>query len=102
MIFAAQSQRLSQIGGRRWVAAGDAAMTFDPLSSQGIAKALRSGKLASFVAVDFLKRGKETHDRYIDLALAEFDEYERARRAYYREEKRWPAAAFWARRHGAI
>ena len=45
-IFAANSQRLSQMGGLGWVAAGDAAMTFDPLSSQGILKALRSGKLA--------------------------------------------------------
>jgi flavin-dependent dehydrogenase len=99
MIFAAHSQRLSQIGGHGWVAAGDAAMTFDPLSSQGIAKALRSGKLASFVAADFLLRGAQTHDRYAKLAHAEWDEYERAKRMYYREEQRWPEAAFWARRH---
>ena len=32
-------------------------MAFDPLSSQGILKALRSGKLASFVAADYLIRG---------------------------------------------
>jgi len=99
MIFAAHSQRLSLMGGRGWVAAGDAAMTFDPLSSQGITKALRSGKLASFVAADFLLRGAETQDRYTALARAEYDEYERVRQAYYLEEQRWPAAAFWARRH---
>ncbi len=99
MIFAAHSQRLSRFGGRAWVAAGDAAMTFDPLSSQGIVKALRSGKMASFVAADFLLRGAETHDRYAKLARAEFDEYEQTRRAYYREEQRWPASPFWARRH---
>jgi len=99
MIFAAHSQRLSLMGGRGWVAAGDAAMTFDPLSSQGIAKAMRSGKLASFVAADFVLRGAQTHDRYTKLACAEYAEYEQARRTYYREEQRWPAAPFWARRH---
>ena len=78
---------------------GDAAMTFDPLSSQGIAKALRSGRLASFVAADFLLRGAETHDRYTRLACGECEEYERAKRSYYREEQRWPTAPFWARRH---
>jgi flavin-dependent dehydrogenase len=81
------------------VAAGDAAMTFDPLSSQGILKALRSGKLASFVAVDFLLRGVDTHERYTRLARAEYDEYEWVKRTYYSEERRWPAAPFWARRH---
>ncbi|MGC2111535.1 MAG: hypothetical protein WA655_18610 [Candidatus Korobacteraceae bacterium] len=46
MIFGAQSHILQPMGGCGWVAAGDAAMAFDPLSSQGITKALRSGKLA--------------------------------------------------------
>lgn len=100
-IFAAHSQRLSRMGGRGWVAAGDAAMTFDPLSSQGILKALRSGKLASFVAADFLLRGVDTHERYTQLAAAEYDEYERAKRMFYGEERRWPAAPFWARRQAA-
>ncbi len=80
-------------GGRR---CGD---DLRPLSSQGIAKALRSGKLASFVAADFLLRGAGTHDRYTRLARAEYDEYERTKRTYYREEQRWPASPFWARRH---
>jgi flavin-dependent dehydrogenase len=99
MIFAAHSQRLSHMGGPGWVAAGDAAMTFDPLSSQGMAKALRSGKLASFVAADALLKGAETQDRYAVLANGEYAEYERTKRAYYREEQRWADAPFWARRH---
>ena len=99
MIFAAHSQILSEVGGHGWVAAGDAAMTFDPLASQGILKALRSGKMASFVAADFLLRGAETHERYARLARTEYAEYERAKHAYYSEEQRWPTAPFWARRH---
>jgi flavin-dependent dehydrogenase len=99
MIFDARSQILNAVSGRGWAAAGDAAMTFDPLSSHGISKALRSGKMASFVAADFLLHNAETHERYGNLARAEYAEYERTRRNYYREEQRWPTAKFWQRRH---
>jgi flavin-dependent dehydrogenase len=99
MIFAAHSQILNTMSGRGWVAAGDAAMTFDPLSSQGITKALRSGKMASFVAADFLLRGAETHQRYEQLVRAEYAEYDKVKRGYYLEEQRWPSAEFWQRRH---
>jgi flavin-dependent dehydrogenase len=100
MIFAAQSQRLSKVAGTGWAAAGDAAMAFDPLSSHGITKALRSGKLASFVALDWLRNGQDTHSRYCSIADAEWAQYEATRRAYYAEEQRWPSSVFWARRHG--
>lgn len=99
MIFAAQSQRISKAAGRRWAAAGDAAMAFDPLSSHGIMKALRSAKMASFVALDWLGRGEDTHERYCRVAEAEWTQYLAARRTYYAEEQRWPDSAFWARRH---
>jgi flavin-dependent dehydrogenase len=97
MIFSANSQRLDVVCGRGWVAAGDAAMAFDPLSSLGITKALRSGKMASFVAVDFL-HGLDTQGRYATLAAAEYAEYQRTKTSYYSEEKRWPHSPFWARR----
>lgn len=98
MIRSAHSQILSEVGGRGWVAAGDAAMTFDPISSQGIAKALRSGKMASFVAVDFLLRSEETQECYARLVRAEYAEYESAKGSFYREEQRWPDSPFWQRR----
>ncbi len=97
-VFTAHSQRLSQTGGPGWVAAGDAAMTFDPLSSQGILKALRSGKMASFVAADLLLRGIDSHERYEGLGIAEYAAYQKAKREFYKMETRWPEAVFWKRR----
>jgi flavin-dependent dehydrogenase len=97
-VFTANSQRLSEMGGAGWVAAGDAAMTFDPLSSQGIVKALRSGKLASFVAADFLLRGVDSYEKYRRSAEAEYSAYRSAKRDYYAMEQRWPEATFWKRR----
>ena len=97
-VFTAHSQRLSRIGGQGWIAAGDAAMTFDPLSSQGILKALRSGKMASFVAADFLLREIDSHERYQQLVVDEYAAYAKAKREFYAMETRWPEAVFWKRR----
>src|SRR5207245_3342 len=36
LIFSANSSRLDLASGRNWLAVGDAAMAFDPLSSQGL------------------------------------------------------------------
>jgi flavin-dependent dehydrogenase len=97
-VFTAHSQHLSHIGGSGWVAAGDAAMTFDPLSSQGIRKALRSGKLASFAAADFLLHKSDTHQKYEKLAAAEYNAYLETKSEYYEMEQRWPESEFWKRR----
>ena len=42
-VVAANSSRLNYVSGRGWLAVGDAAMAFDPLSSQGLVQALASG-----------------------------------------------------------
>jgi flavin-dependent dehydrogenase len=97
-VWAAQSQRLTPVHGDGWVAAGDAAATFDPLSSAGILKALRSGKIASFVALDSLE-GRGSAQRYQDLADREYCQYLETRTAFYRMERRWPQSPFWQRRH---
>jgi len=97
-VFSARSQRLSQFAGPRWVAAGDAAMAFDPLSSQGIFAALRTGKLASFVACDHWQGKPSSHERYQKLLAAEYEGYLAARRVFYRMERRWPQSPFWQRR----
>jgi flavin-dependent dehydrogenase len=97
-IHAAQSQRIHPVAGPGWIAAGDAAMTFDPLSSQGIVKALRSGKLASYVAFDHLQGRAPSHERYERIAQYEYETYDRARRQFYSMEQRWPESPFWLRR----
>jgi flavin-dependent dehydrogenase len=98
-VRAAQSQMLMQVTGPGWIAAGDAASTFDPLSSQGILKALRSGKLASFVTIDCLEGRPESRQRYEKLIAGEFEQYLAGRAWYYDQEGRWPESPFWSRRH---
>ena len=46
----ARTQRLDAPAGDSWLAVGDAAMSFDPLSSEGISKGLEWGTKAAAVA----------------------------------------------------
>jgi flavin-dependent dehydrogenase len=99
VVRAARSRRLDPAAGDDWLAVGDAASTFDPLSSQGMIKALRSGVYGAYAAGDLLAKGDDTGmRRYRLFVQREFDGYLRSRARYYAEEARWPESAFWRRR----
>lgn len=98
-VYTAGSQRLENVTGARWLAAGDAATTFDPLSSQGIFKAMQSGILASYAICDFFKGMLSGLEKYEALIRQEFDGYLATRADYYGQERRWQASPFWQRRH---
>jgi hypothetical protein len=99
IIRSAASGRLEPVAARDWLAVGDTASRFDPLSSQGILKALRSGIFASYAIGDLLIREDDSGlDRYRRYVLEEFKRYAEVRAKYYQEEQRWPASEFWRRR----
>jgi flavin-dependent dehydrogenase len=82
------------------IAVGDAVSSFDPLSSQGIVKALRSAIFASYAIADRLLGSDERgFARYRALMKREFASYRETLRDYYRQEQRWPDSPFWRRRH---
>lgn len=84
----------------RLIAVGDAVSTFDPLSSQGILKALRSAIFASYAIADQLQRSDEQSlARYSTLMKREYFSYRETLRNVYNQEQRWPDASFWQRRH---
>jgi 2-polyprenyl-6-methoxyphenol hydroxylase-like FAD-dependent oxidoreductase len=96
------SRRLDPSAGEGSLAVGDAASIFDPLSSQGIVKALRSGIFASYAIADLLtSRDRSGVKRYAAFVRAEFDTYTRTHASYYRAEQRWPESLFWRRRSAA-
>lgn len=98
-IWSARSQRLERVCGERWVAVGDAASAFDPLSSAGVLKALYSGKLGAFAVLDLLRGVATGFERYRAHVEREYAEYLRTRAWFYGRERRWPNAEFWRRRH---
>src|SRR5262249_21528136 len=60
----ARSSRLAPASGAGWVAAGDAAVSFDPLSSQGLLTALTTSLEAAGVALDLLGGGRGAAQAY--------------------------------------
>lgn len=96
----ASSTRLQKAGSPGWLAVGDAAAAFDPLSSCGITWALGSGQAAAR-AIDAYYRGDRLAlDGYKRWIEEEFADYLRKRAEYYSRERRWPECPFWKRRHG--
>lgn len=99
---AAHTQRLEQVAGRGWLAVGDAATTFDPLSSHGMFKGLRFGILAGYAVSDHLRGVEGALDKYQARVWSDFESYLETRRDYYRQEQRWAEAPFWQRRFGHV
>jgi flavin-dependent dehydrogenase len=97
-VVAANSSRLRHIAGASWLAAGDAAAAYDPLSSLGIVTALSTG-LDAAAAIDLQLKGDSDALRDYARRMSEsFASYVLNRTAYYRIEKRWPDSPFWSRR----
>lgn len=94
----ASSSRLDRVSGCGWTAAGDAAIAFDPLSSQGLFNALYTGMTAGR-AVDAALAGDDTR---LAAYAARIDEihrlYRRNLATAYALETRWPDRPFWRRR----
>jgi len=99
---AAGSERLSKFCGDGWLAVGDAAQSYDPLSSQGIYKALSSGSMAAqMVHYALSDSNKDTFfiKRYAQEQTRLWNEYVQQRDHYYTSEQRWSNHLFWTRRH---
>jgi hypothetical protein len=97
-ITSANSSRLERIFGDGWLASGDAATSFDPLSSQGILTAIYSGMKAGRALHLSLSGVPDTLDLYCRNLNAIFDIYLRNRKIYYSSERRWPKSEFWRKR----
>ena len=85
--------------GDGWSACGDAAQTFDPLSSLGITYALLDGIEAAQAILGMRKQDSQSWHLRDEKRKQRFFEYLRTRLNYYRIENRWTALPFWQRRH---
>lgn len=97
----AESSRLETIAGDGWLAAGDAAAAYDPLSSHGIGSAMGAGFYAGHAAADLLAGREDARLAYLDLLQRAYGGYLDLQRREYAREQRWPDAPFWRRRQAA-
>lgn len=82
-----------------FLAIGDAALAFDPLSSQGIIKALRSGFHGARAILSHHKGKINALTMEFQKNITEMKEYLHLRQEYYAMETRWTNYPFWQRRH---
>lgn len=94
--------RLELAGGDGWVACGDAAMSFDPLSGQGIFNALHGGMAAGQAVAAALQGNASGLAAYAARLEQVWAIYWARSRAIYASERRWPDQPFWSRMRPAI
>ncbi|MCY1073943.1 NAD(P)/FAD-dependent oxidoreductase [Archangium lansingense] len=93
-----ETSRLEHAAGVGWVAVGDAAAMWDPLSSSGILKGLRTGCAAARALCAALGGNSSALEDYARQQAEEFSRYLSARQAHYTLEQRWAGEDFWRRR----
>lgn len=94
----AGSARLDRFTGEGWVAAGDAALSYDPLSSQGILTALYTGMRAGQALAAHLAGDAGALAAYVARLEEIHRTYRQNRTAFYAYETRWSDRPFWSRR----
>lgn len=98
-LLCASSSVLDRAAGPDWLAVGDAASTWDPLSSQGILKALRSSAMTVDAIATYLAGDASAISGYAAYTRAGFARYLEVPHHYYNREQRGPESSFWQRRH---
>jgi flavin-dependent dehydrogenase len=92
----ANSSKATKVTGSNWLALGDAAISFDPLSSHGISNALYCAKTATVAIESFLESNSAFPlEQYENTLHLIFDEYLKNKTKLYAAEKRWKGSAFW-------
>ncbi|MFT7008768.1 MAG: 2-polyprenyl-6-methoxyphenol hydroxylase-like FAD-dependent oxidoreductase [Colwellia sp.] len=104
--YPAPSFILDKVVGSAWLAIGDAASSFDPITSGGIFKSISDGVIAAEVINDvFLADVDEQKafflSQYQDLVSQRYQQYLQVRQQHYRQEQRFPQSDFWQLMQGA-
>jgi flavin-dependent dehydrogenase len=94
----AMSSLLDAPAGEGWLAVGDAAASYDPLSSRGITTALATGLRAADCILAWLGGDHTALLAHAKEVTGAFHNYLDEHAAYYGLERRWPDALFWRRR----
>jgi flavin-dependent dehydrogenase len=94
----ANSSRLSEPIGDSWVAVGDAALSYDPLSSFGIVGSMETASYAATAITRLLAGDRTAKGHYSQSLDTSWTQYLSNRMTYYQLERRWPDSPFWRRR----
>ncbi|EIM31149.1 tryptophan 7-halogenase [Microvirga lotononidis] len=91
----ASSSLLDKAAGEGWIAVGDAAASFDPLASQGLANALASGLAGGRAAHRALCGDNSALPAYAAAIRATWQHSHARLVPIYSAVRRWPEGGFW-------
>ena len=100
-VFDATWYTTSTFAGERFLLVGDAGLFVDPLSSEGVHKAMASAITGAVVVNTIFKRPVTASAAirfYEENQRHTYDSHYAESVRYYGEERRWPEAPFWAKR----
>jgi flavin-dependent dehydrogenase len=97
-IVSAASVIRKPVAGPGWIAIGDAALAFDPLSGQGVFKSIESGMRAAAAIARALTGEAAAFGEYETWVQETYRDYLRLRAQFYEAVRRWPGSPFWDRR----
>jgi flavin-dependent dehydrogenase len=97
-VVSAASVLRQPVVGPNWIAAGDAALAFDPLSGLGVHKAMESGFRSAEAIARYLEGDSTGMVEYERWTLESFRSYLATRHQFYSSVERWPGSPFWERR----
>jgi len=98
LVRAAHSQTLDQPCGPGWIAVGDAACAFDPLSGMGVGHALASGLNGARASEAAMRGDTALMEQYAAGVRQNAKAYQASLSASYAGVTRFGEAEFWARR----
>jgi flavin-dependent dehydrogenase len=97
-IVSAASVVRHPVTGPNWMAIGDAALAFDPLSGQGVFKSIETGTRSSPTIARHLDGDSGAMAEYEGWVNETYQSYLAVRSQFYRGVRRWPGSRFWTRR----
>jgi len=101
LVVSAGSLVRRPVVGANWIATGDAALAFDPLSGQGLLKSIESGSRCAAAIAGYFAGDPGALKSYDSWVQETYDAYLSVRGKFYGSVLRWPNSRFWKRRQSS-
>lgn len=99
-IYNAPSFVLDKVVGEDWLAIGDAASSYDPITSQGIFKSMNDGmSVAPRIASYLQEKDFGLFEEYQSIVTEHHQQYRQMRDYFYMQEGRFKKQSFWRKMH---
>jgi flavin-dependent dehydrogenase len=101
LVVSAGSLVRRPVVGANWIATGDAALAFDPLSGQGVLKSIETGTRCAAAIAGYFAGDPSALKSYDGWVQETYHAYLSVRRQFYGAVPHWPNSQFWKRRQSS-